>query len=155
MAQLTLVQCDVCQVKVKHALEQVATAEQATVVGPITLESIAKVEERHIMQVLTSTDWNKSRAAQILGIERSTLDRKLKLYRDAQNAASVVVVPEFITDFISLDRLIDAARISTRTGRELIPVCAWTDGAMRTWAARPPLECRICKQAPKVTPALV
>jgi Nif-specific regulatory protein len=36
------------------------------------------VEISHIIATLESTDWNKSRAAQILGIERSTLDRKLK-----------------------------------------------------------------------------
>ncbi|WP_145365694.1 sigma 54-interacting transcriptional regulator [Stratiformator vulcanicus] len=44
--------------------------------------SLAEVERRHILATLTSTDGNKSKAAQILGIERSTLDRKLKRYRD-------------------------------------------------------------------------
>ncbi len=38
------------------------------------------VEQEHIMAVLNKTNWNKSRSAQILGIERSTLDRKLKRY---------------------------------------------------------------------------
>ncbi len=42
--------------------------------------SLADVERKHIMGTLEHTDWNKSRAAQILGIERSTLDRKLKRY---------------------------------------------------------------------------
>lgn len=41
---------------------------------------LADVEQDHIMATLEHTDWNKSRAAQILGIERSTLDRKLKRY---------------------------------------------------------------------------
>ena len=45
---------------------------------PITLEEL---ERRHILGVLEQTEWNKSQAAQILGIERSTLDRKLKRYR--------------------------------------------------------------------------
>jgi DNA-binding NtrC family response regulator len=40
--------------------------------------SLEEVEISHIIATLESTDWNKSRAAQILGIERSTLDRKLK-----------------------------------------------------------------------------
>lgn len=44
---------------------------------PITLEEL---ERQHILQTLKSTQWNKSRAASILGIERSTLDRKLKKY---------------------------------------------------------------------------
>ena len=41
-------------------------------------ESLSEVEKRHITATLNSTDWNKSRTAQILGIERSTLDRKIK-----------------------------------------------------------------------------
>ena len=32
------------------------------------------------METLRHTDWNKSQAAEILGIERSTLDRKIKAY---------------------------------------------------------------------------
>lgn len=42
--------------------------------------SLADVQRDHILATLEHTDWNKSRASQILGIERSTLDRKLKLY---------------------------------------------------------------------------
>jgi Nif-specific regulatory protein len=43
-------------------------------------ESLEEVEKRHILATLTHTDWNKSQAAAILGIERSTLDRKIKGY---------------------------------------------------------------------------
>ena len=42
--------------------------------------SLGDVERDHILATLDFTDWNKSRSAQILGIERSTLDRKLKRY---------------------------------------------------------------------------
>ena len=42
--------------------------------------SLEEVEQEHILAVLNNTNWNKSRSAQILGIERSTLDRKLKRY---------------------------------------------------------------------------
>jgi transcriptional regulator with GAF, ATPase, and Fis domain len=42
--------------------------------------SLADVERRHIMETLRNTGWNKSRAASILGIERSTLDRKIRRY---------------------------------------------------------------------------
>ncbi|HAH49136.1 MAG TPA: sigma-54-dependent Fis family transcriptional regulator, partial [Planctomycetaceae bacterium] len=42
--------------------------------------SLEMVEQEHILAVLDNTNWNKSRSAQILGIERSTLDRKLKRY---------------------------------------------------------------------------
>ena len=42
--------------------------------------SLSEVEERHIDATLDATNWNKSRAATILGIERSTLDRKIRKY---------------------------------------------------------------------------
>ncbi|MFM8252931.1 MAG: sigma 54-interacting transcriptional regulator [Planctomycetota bacterium] len=45
---------------------------------PLSLE---EVERRHILQTLQSTGWNKSRAAAILGIERTTLDRKIHRYQ--------------------------------------------------------------------------
>jgi transcriptional regulator with GAF, ATPase, and Fis domain/pSer/pThr/pTyr-binding forkhead associated (FHA) protein len=44
---------------------------------PLPLEEI---ERQHILRTLSHTDWNKSQAASILHIERSTLDRKIKLY---------------------------------------------------------------------------
>ncbi len=44
--------------------------------------SLAKLERQHIEQILQSTGGNKSKAAGILGIERSTLDRKLKRYAE-------------------------------------------------------------------------
>lgn len=44
---------------------------------PISLE---EVEKRHILATLEHTKWNKSQAARILGIERSTLDRKIHAY---------------------------------------------------------------------------
>ena len=44
---------------------------------PIDLE---EVEKRHILRTLEHTNWNKSQAATILKIERSTLDRKIKSY---------------------------------------------------------------------------
>jgi Nif-specific regulatory protein len=44
--------------------------------------SLAEIEKQHIERVLRHTEGNKSRAASILGIERSTLDRKLKKYTD-------------------------------------------------------------------------
>ena len=45
------------------------------------------MERHHILQTLDTTGWNKSRTAGILGIERSTLDRKIRRY-GLQNTAS-------------------------------------------------------------------
>lgn len=42
--------------------------------------SLADIERRHIEATLKSSDWNKSKTSEILGIERSTLDRKIKRY---------------------------------------------------------------------------
>ncbi|MBY0230842.1 MAG: sigma 54-interacting transcriptional regulator [Gemmataceae bacterium] len=42
--------------------------------------SLDEMEKRHIARTLEHTDWNKSRAAEILQIERSTLDRKITRY---------------------------------------------------------------------------
>ncbi len=41
---------------------------------------LSEIEKRHIQATLDDTGWNKSRAASILGIERSTLDRKINRY---------------------------------------------------------------------------
>ena len=42
--------------------------------------SLADMERDHIRATLNHTGWNKSRTANILGIERSTLDRKIRRY---------------------------------------------------------------------------
>jgi transcriptional regulator with GAF, ATPase, and Fis domain len=42
--------------------------------------SLDELERRHILATLNATNWNKSQTARILGIERSTLDRKIDRY---------------------------------------------------------------------------
>lgn len=42
--------------------------------------SLAEMERQHIAATLDAQDWNKSRTAAVLGIERSTLDRKIRKY---------------------------------------------------------------------------
>jgi Nif-specific regulatory protein len=49
----------------------------ADVFEPLALD---EVEKRQILKTLDHTEWNKSQAAGILQIERSTLDRKIKGY---------------------------------------------------------------------------
>jgi Nif-specific regulatory protein len=54
----------------------------ASPVGESVYEAVSleEIEKRHILRTLEHTDWNKSQAAAILQIERSTLDRKIKAY---------------------------------------------------------------------------
>jgi len=44
------------------------------------LTTLDDVEKAHIARVLAATGWNKKRTAEILGIQRSTLDRKISRY---------------------------------------------------------------------------
>jgi Nif-specific regulatory protein len=46
--------------------------------GPFVPVSIEEMERRHVLATLEAVGGNKTKAATILGIERSTLDRKLK-----------------------------------------------------------------------------
>lgn len=43
--------------------------------------SLDEMERRHIIATLEANEWNKSKTASILGIERSTLDRKIRRYQ--------------------------------------------------------------------------
>jgi Nif-specific regulatory protein len=56
---------------------EAAAAVYNDVFRPISLEEL---EKSHILRTLEHTEWNKSQAAAILAIERSTLDRKIKAY---------------------------------------------------------------------------
>ena len=56
---------------VQHALTAMEARDEA-------VETLAEAEEEQIRRVLAATGGNKSRAAQILGIERKTLYRKLE-----------------------------------------------------------------------------
>ncbi|MCY2991582.1 MAG: sigma 54-interacting transcriptional regulator [Planctomycetota bacterium] len=42
---------------------------------------LKEIERRHILATLHAEGWNKSRTAAVLGIERSTLDRKIRSYQ--------------------------------------------------------------------------
>jgi len=44
------------------------------------LSSLSEIERRHILRVLSRTGGNKQAAARILGIDRTTLQRKLERY---------------------------------------------------------------------------
>jgi len=48
--------------------------------GEMKTDSLAAIEKKHISYVLAKTDWNISRAAQMLEIDRVTLYNKIKKY---------------------------------------------------------------------------
>ena len=56
------------------------TAEAESAADEFLPASLADIERRYILATLSHTAWNKSRTATILGIERSTLDRKIRRY---------------------------------------------------------------------------
>ena len=66
------------------ALSNLASPSESGVMdfGPQSYEpkSLSDMEREHIRATLDETGWNKSKAAGILGIERSTLDRKIRRY---------------------------------------------------------------------------
>jgi DNA-binding NtrC family response regulator len=65
------------------ALSSISTGESGDVPSPKTTfepMSLDEVERKHIHATLRATGWNKSRTAAILGVERSTLDRKIRRY---------------------------------------------------------------------------
>lgn len=66
-------------------------------------QSLQAVELQHIVRTLDATNWNKSRAASILGIERSTLDRKLKRYKIRRPKPKTTIVPADSDDSDSSD----------------------------------------------------
>jgi two-component system response regulator HydG len=54
---------------------------------------LAELERNHILRVLERLKGNKSRAAQLLGLDRRTLYRKLDLYRAAQQGTAPDALP--------------------------------------------------------------
>jgi DNA-binding NtrC family response regulator len=65
-------------VAVRAALPlETATAPPAEPAAPRAPESLSDAEDEHIKRVLAATGGNKTKAAEILGIERKTLYRKL------------------------------------------------------------------------------
>ncbi len=64
--------------------DRLSLSEAVAMLPTGSVATLDLVEQQHILAVLERTNWNKSQAAQFLGIERSTLDRKLKRYRVAR-----------------------------------------------------------------------
>ena len=68
-------------------LSKLNTTSESQVIAPEKQDrdmfiplALADVERNHIIRTLEHTEWNKSLASRLLGIERTTLDRKIKRY---------------------------------------------------------------------------
>ena len=61
---------------------------------------MAEHERRYILRVMALAQGNKSRAAQLLGLDRKTLYRKLSLYRSEEATGSPSPAP---SRFVHLD----------------------------------------------------
>jgi len=76
---------DLAAAVVDLSLPGLDRAGLAAAVAPATPsiqpEPLEAVERRHILATLQYTGWNKRRAAQILGIARSTLIQKVRRFR--------------------------------------------------------------------------
>jgi DNA-binding NtrC family response regulator len=64
-----------------HHHHDLADRFVATAGQPEDIVSLAELERRYILRVIGIVEGNKSRAAQLLGLDRRTLYRKLDRYR--------------------------------------------------------------------------
>ena len=80
--------------ELKHFIEEAFLVSNGTTIYPENLPddlrrednpqpsgTLSEIEGQHIRRVLQSVNWNKRRAAEVLGINRSTLYEKIRLYR--------------------------------------------------------------------------
>ena len=63
------------------SVPQLATLSRKAANGADELLSLKELEKRHIIKVLQATGGNKAKAAEILGVNTSTVYRKLDLYK--------------------------------------------------------------------------
>ncbi|MFM7207504.1 MAG: sigma 54-interacting transcriptional regulator [Planctomycetaceae bacterium] len=74
---------DVHDVSLSHLAAPGDTDKVSVRAGPFVPTTIEEMERRHVLATLEAVGGNKTKAAAILGIERSTLDRKLAKWATA------------------------------------------------------------------------
>jgi len=66
---------------------------QARRAAPPAGDTLAEIEQQHVVAILQRTGWNISRTAEILGVDRVTVYNKIKRYglqRDGRNAQAAI-----------------------------------------------------------------
>ena len=58
----------------------ISESTKSKISGISNIKSLEELEKEHIVEVLENTNWNRSKSARILGIDRKTLYDKLKRY---------------------------------------------------------------------------
>ena len=80
-----VIDCDQIQLSGLREAELLPEPKAGANIAAPSAISMEQLEQEHILRILEMTQGNKSKASQILGIERSTLDRKLKKYGIKKN----------------------------------------------------------------------
>jgi len=82
--------CNGEQIEERHLPPSITSQESPAPIDALTIPigiPLAEVEKRVILSTLARTDYNKTRAAEVLQISLKTLHNKLKAYREAESEA--------------------------------------------------------------------
>ena len=93
--------------ELKHFIEEAFLVCNGTTIYPENLPddlrrednpqpsgTLSEIEGQHIRKVLQSVNWNKRRASEVLGINRSTLYEKIRLYHIEKEEDQPAANPE-------------------------------------------------------------
>jgi len=82
MIKRAVLLCDDSEIKCSHfPLLMQPGKEKDAVAGPQRFPSLEEIEKQHIVSALQHAEGVKKKAAELLGISRSTLDRKIQTYK--------------------------------------------------------------------------
>ena len=80
MGEDEVIEADLLPPELKQSAKTEPAVRQPADVGTTAMQPLEQVERRYILEVLRRTDGNKKKAAEILGMDRSTLYAKLKRF---------------------------------------------------------------------------
>ncbi|MDP6438533.1 MAG: sigma 54-interacting transcriptional regulator [Candidatus Brocadiia bacterium] len=86
MGEEEVLEADLLPPELKEAVRTEPAVRQPADVGTTAMQPLEQVEKRYILEVLRRTNGNKKKAAEILGMDRSTLYAKLKRFEPEPQA---------------------------------------------------------------------